>query len=391
MRLINAVLGLWLVTAPATFGYHSTPMAWSDHISGLLAIIFGLLSRRRPMWAWGTVVVGFWLQFAPLLFWAPDAAAYLNDTLIGALMLAFSIVIWGVPGVRDEGAHIPPGWSYNPSSYPQRMPIIALNFLCWFTARYLAAFELGYIDQIWDPVFGEGTRLVLTSTISKSFPVADAGMGALAYTLEALTGFGSTRRWHTEPWLVVFFGILVIPVSCTSIVLIILQPTIVGAWCFLCICTAIMMLLMVPFTIDEVVATLQFLRRAKKSGKSLWSTFWKGGEFEGGDADTRTPETTAPLSQLLPAARWGVSIPWNLGLSALGGVVGMFLGAFIPAALIVVFSVIAWAEVVRRVRFLIVPMAVWLAFSVPLLGVVVLILAFRRGPNRERYGTWTIR
>lgn len=32
------------------------------------------------------------LLFAPLLFWAPTAAEYLNDTLAGALVIGFATV-----------------------------------------------------------------------------------------------------------------------------------------------------------------------------------------------------------------------------------------------------------------------------------------------------------
>jgi hypothetical protein len=39
------------------------------------------------------------------------------------------------------------------------------------------------------------------------------------------------------------FGIQVIPLGVTSIVLVILQPLMVGTWCSLCLATAIFMLL----------------------------------------------------------------------------------------------------------------------------------------------------
>jgi hypothetical protein len=336
---------------------------------------------KRPLVGWATVIVGLWLQFAPLVFWAPDAAAYLNDTVISVLILGFTLVLNGTPGAPpNEGPDIPPGWSYNPSSYAQRIPILAMNCCCWFIARYLGAFELGYIDHVWDPVFGDGTFKVLTSTVSKSFPVADAGLGALAYTIEAIMGFGDPRRWHTQPWMVVLFGILVIPVSCVSIVLIILQPTIVGHWCFLCIITAILMLIMIPFAVDEVAAVIQFLRRSVKQGKPLLKILFLGATKVDGTIDPQ------PYDMSLKAMTQGFNFPWNLLLTTAIGCAGMFMGDFIPAALIIVFSVVAFAEVTRYFRFAIVPLGIWMMFSLPVMGIAVMALAFRKGPIREKSG-----
>ena len=147
----------------------------------------------------------------------------------------------------------------------QRIPIICFGVLGSSIARALAAYQLGYIDQIWDPFFGKGTVDVITSSVSKAFPIPDAGLGALAYTFEALMGCkGDSRRWCTMPWIVVGFGILVVPLGLVSIILVILQPLVVGAWCTLCLCTATAMLIMISLTIDEMVAVLQFLGRREK-------------------------------------------------------------------------------------------------------------------------------
>ena len=91
-------------------------------------------------------------------------------------------------------------------------------------------------DSVWDPFFrgdGElnGSETVITSAVSKAFPIADAGFGAVAYGLDVLTGaIGDRRRWRTMPWLVLIFGLLIIPLGLVSIVFIMIQPTIIGAW-----------------------------------------------------------------------------------------------------------------------------------------------------------------
>lgn len=386
---LNAAFGFWLISSPFTFAYQSEQLIWSDVICGILAIIFGLLTVHFPLFAWATALVGLWLQLAPLFFWAPEAASYINDTFIGLLLLVFSFIIPNTPGARESrGAEVPPGWSYNPSSYLQRVPVIFLNIVCWLIARYLAAYQLGFIDHVWDPFFGSETIDVLTSKVSQAFPVPDAGLGATAYLLEALFGFGATRRWHTMPWFVMFFGILAIPVSCVSITLIILQPTVVGAWCGPCLVIALLMLLIIPFTVDEVCATLQFMKHSRKKGHSLWKTFWGGTSIAPGSADPRTEPFNASYPQIFKAMCWGITIPWNLALTAAIGIVAMSQQAFIPGALIIVFSVIAWGEVARMFRYAIIPLGIWLCFSNPLLGIAAIALALRKGKIKEKYGTF---
>lgn len=54
------LLGVWLLTSPATFGYHSAPLAWSDGVSGALLVALGMLALSpRRIWAqWMVGAVG---------------------------------------------------------------------------------------------------------------------------------------------------------------------------------------------------------------------------------------------------------------------------------------------------------------------------------------------
>src|SRR5262249_21368119 len=150
---------------------------------------------------WAGCLVGIWLTFAPVVLWSPSAAAYLNDSLVGALVIALTILIPDMPGmvlVMKMGPEIPPGWTYNPSSWMQRVPLALLGLVGWFGSRYLAAYQLGYIHAVADPFFGEGTRNVLDSHVSRAWPISDAGLGTIAYTFETLMAFmGDTQRWRT--------------------------------------------------------------------------------------------------------------------------------------------------------------------------------------------------
>lgn len=415
-RYAILLLGLWLIAQPLTFAEKSVPLAVSDIASGFLLLIFGALalSNSQQWILWVIALIGVWLQFAPLLFFAPNAVSYLNDTLVGVLAIACSVLI-PENGAEEKltGESIPPGWSYNPSAWLQRLPIALFGFLAWMFARYMTSFQLGYIGSVWDPIFGDGTERVITSNISKDFPVPDAGLGAMAYTLEVLMAcHGSFRRWHTIPWFVVLFAILVIPLGFVSIVLIILQPIIVGAWCFWCLLTALCMLLMIALAVDEVAAVLQYLFRSKREGKSLWQIFWKGGDAPDAGKDNRSPAVNAPLGSSFPAMTWGISLPWNLIVTALLGlwlmfsphILEMYQAAsdsdHIAGALIFAFSIISIAEVTRSCRFLVLLLGIWVFFSSWILagntlastvshsiaGILLVLFSIPKGEIKEKYG-----
>lgn len=418
------MLGLWLITSPLTFGYEGRAMIWSDIISGLLLVVFAGLAfvpRFDFIGRWSVSLVGTWLQFAPLVFWAPTAAAYLNDTLVGAVAIALSILVPMMPGMAHHmammqpGPEVPRGWTYNPSTWHQRAPMIGLGFAGWLISRYLAAYQLGYIDRIWEPFFGEGTVRVLTSEMSKMWPISDAGLGATAYTFEFLMAWmGGKTRWRSMPWMVTFFFILVVPLGLTHIVLVISQPVVVGAWCTLCLAAATVMLVMIPFTVDEVVAMGQFMAERVRAGKSFWWTFFVGDTTEGGGPDERTATYGAALTSQIPAAIWGVSMPWTLAASVSIGLWLMFAPAVLGSegnaaasdnlvgALIVTVAVISTAEVIRAFRFVNVLFGVWLLvapwaldgasagglWSDVIAGAAIVILTVPRGIVRERYGAW---
>jgi uncharacterized membrane protein len=170
---------------------------------------------------------------------------------------------------------IPPGWSYNPASWGQRLPIVGLAIIGLAMATYLSLFQLKVIPTVWEPFFGNGSRKVLTSGVSQILPIPDGVLGALGYLVDALAGvIGGPRRWRTMPWIVVAFGLLVGPLGAISILLVVLQPVMYDAWCTLCLGTAAISILMIGPAMDEMLASLQYLRRVKDAKLSLWKAFW---------------------------------------------------------------------------------------------------------------------
>ena len=381
-HFVNLGLGAWLIAAPVTHGYSMTPLTVSTIASGAIVCVLALLSLswQLPAARWAAAGIGIWVMAAPLVFWAPEAAAYLEGTLIGALIVGFAVGVRPAPGVAPVAALdptvIPRGWDFSPSTWTQRAPIIALAFVGLFISRYLAAYQLEHIDGIFEPFFAgssagrNGTEQIITSSVSRAWPVPDAGLGALTYMLEILTGLiGSAKRWRTMPWLVMAFGIMIVPLGAVSIFFIVIQPIVIGTWCTLCLVAAAAMILQIPYSLDELAATTQFLWRRHRAGRSLSRIFFVGDSDNDTDARTATAEPTdefdrTPVRVVKDAIGGGVNVPWNLAASA---AIGAFLmltrltvgseppmahGDHLIGALVVTVSVTAFAEIARPLRFL---------------------------------------
>ncbi len=451
---VAMMLGFWMIMAPLTLGYQSdfVPnanqlrvmaergltsfahrnmlMALNDVVGGALIVIFGYLSanaRRKYPWAqWANAVVGGWLLLAPLVFWTPLPAAYANSTLIGSAVIALSVLIPMMPGMSMEGMmgkpDIPPEWGYNPSTWLQRVPIGALALFGFLIARYMAAYQMGHIDATWEPFFPgsagmNGTETIITSPMSKAWPVADAGLGALVYALElVMTFMGGKDRWRTMPWMVLALAFLILPLGIVSIYFVIVQPILIGTWCTLCLLTALAMALMIPYSLDEFVAMGQFLTASHRAGKPFWRTFWTGGAMVGGSED-HARSVLAPKAQMFAQSLRGVTFPPALlAICAIGiwltftrltfGNTGAMANSdHLTGLLAVTLSIIAFAEVARATRFLIVPFGLWLIVSPWLLngvasplaqwssvitGLLIVGLAIPRGSIRNSYGGWNV-
>lgn len=415
----NCILGFWLIISPFLCDYKSSELAISDTASGALIILFECISfsPQRYMMRWFTPAVAIWLLFAPFVFWSPTPAVYFMDTLIACLVIAFSILLPGTPGqggAENPGPDQPPAWTYNPSSWIRRWLGITLALGGFFISRYLAARQLGYMQHAFDPFFGDGSDKVLHSVVSRSFPISDAGFGSIAYIMEVLAGFmGDRARWRTAPWVVTTFAILVVPLGITSIVLVILQPVVVGAWCGLCLIAAAGLLISVPLAVHEIIAMGLFMVDAKRQGKNFWQLFWFGGSIVGAGA-TDPDRMHYSFAQRWIASVQGVTVSWAIAIQL---AIGIALMAYpdifsfggraadsdhLLGALVVTVAAIATAEVTRASRLLNIPLGLLLivaafifARGLPVVlwsnlifGVILMVSAFPRGEIIERYGEW---
>lgn len=158
----------------------------------------------------------------------------------------------------------------------------------------------------------------------------------------------------------------------------------------------------------------QFLIWSRKQGKPFWRTFWTGDAMDGGSDDTAKGLAAGPGEQWAQATR-GVTYPWTLLLSIAIGVWLTFTrlsfdtsGAMADSdhligALVVTFSIMAWAEVGRAIRFINIPFGVWLiaapwlldgiasplaAWNGVICGVLLIALAIPRGRIKDSYAGW---
>lgn len=427
-HFVNIALGFWILVQPVIVEVGEPALFWSEIALGAALMLFASLSLSwRMAWArWASAAVAAGIMAVPFLFWTSNPAAFLSDTLVGAFAFGLAVGTRPEPGpsmvAAMTGPDIPPGWSYNPSGWAQRLPIILFALIGLLVARYLSAYQLGQVSGVWDPFFpglpGEpgknGTEAVITSAVSKAFPIPDAALGGYTYALEIVTGIvGSRARWRTMPWLVLLFGLMIAPLGVVSIFFVIIQPIIIGTWATLTLIGAAAMLIQIPYSLDELLATIQFMRRRAKAGR-LWLRVFLFGDTDEGDRVAREDEFDRPVGAVM-RDMWsgGVNLPWNLALAGILATSLLFTrltfgadGAMADADHVIGFLALtvislAAAEVARALRFCLVPLGA-AALATPFLfeagmvhsvanvviGLSLIALSIRRGAVKGRYGGW---
>jgi nucleoside-diphosphate-sugar epimerase len=427
-HFINIALGCWILVQPVIVEVNEPLLFWSEIVLGAALIMFASLSLSwQATWArWASAATGAAIMAIPFVFWTENPASFLSDTLVGALAFGLAVGTRPEPGpsivAAMTGPETPAGWSYNPSNWTQRLPIIFLALIGLFVARYLTSYQLGHISGVWDPFFAglpgdpgkNGTEAVITSSVSEAFPIPDAALGGYTYALEIVTGIiGSRARWRTMPWLVFLFGLMIVPLSVVSIMFVIIQPIVIGTWATLTLVGAAAMLIQVPYAVDELLATLQFVRRRAKAGQAWLRVFLFGDTDEGAPGGQEDEFDRKPVAVLVDMWAGGVNLPWNLVIAGLVGLSLLFTrvsfgadGDMAHADHVIGFLTLtvvslAAAEVVRPLRFLLVPLGGAL-FVTPFLfdaagahtiasiaaGAALIALSVRKGRISQSYASW---
>jgi uncharacterized membrane protein len=306
---------------------------------------------------------------------------------------------------------VPPGWDYNPASWGQRAPIIALALIGFAIAAYLSLYQYRLVGTVWEPFFGEGSRRVLDSELSRLLPVSDAALGALAYLADAVTGaIGGRARWRTMPWLVIAFGFLVGPLSAVSVGLVIAQPVLYDSWCTLCIVTAVISMLMVGPAMDEVLASIQHVKRSAARGQG-WRAFW------GRDVEEIGERAMTGGGAGESGRRWtmGWTMGWAMGAHTAVALLGVWITAapavfgydgalrtsdHVAGPLVASFGCLAVWRVTRAMRWPNLVLGAWVAMAGwifspgepsaalhgTVVGLLIVALSAVRGPEGRRVG-----
>lgn len=127
----------------------------------------------------------------------------------------------------------------NPSRASKRIVLAVLAASGLAIAVRLAAFQLGLAPAPFEPFFGDGSRIVLSSWLSRALPIPDAALGAAGYAVElTLTVVGGTERWRTRPRLVLLYCGVAMALGAAGVFLAAWQVLAVHAGCTLCLASA---------------------------------------------------------------------------------------------------------------------------------------------------------
>ena len=233
--------------------------------------------------------------------------------------------------------------------------------------------------------------------------------------MEILTGIvGARARWRTMPWLVILFGLMIAPLGVVSIYFVIIQPVEIGTWSTLALIGAGAVLIQIPYSLDELWAAGDFVRRRVKAGANIVRVLLRGDADEGETAEPTSEFERGAGKFMRDMLVGGVNLPWNYAAAALIGLALLFtrplLGAAGPLAnadhvigfLVLTTISIAAAEVARPARYfnlllgaalIAAPFvagadaaAIAIRFA---LGGALIGLSIRRGPVRGAYGAWS--
>lgn len=92
-QIVNTILGLWLMAAPALLGYNQIA-ADNGHIIGPVIVTFSVVAyweATRVVGKWN-FLLGGWLLLAPWILSYDVQSAYISDMGTGILVIIFASV-----------------------------------------------------------------------------------------------------------------------------------------------------------------------------------------------------------------------------------------------------------------------------------------------------------
>ncbi len=100
-RRLNLAVGIWLIASPFVLRYGANDSRWIPPVFGTMLVLLALLTgdRSATRVAGTNACLGAWLALSA--WWLADsAAAVLNETLCGGIVVALAVVGLGL-GDRD--------------------------------------------------------------------------------------------------------------------------------------------------------------------------------------------------------------------------------------------------------------------------------------------------
>ena len=286
-RIIEFIIAIWLISSSRLFYHPANPdFFWvSDLICGAAITVFALFSLKGSLQKLHLCSIGIALYLVVLGFSSsafPPPALFQNYLILGLLLLMFALV--------PSSPSLPPAVfkesylkvSAYPSRWSQRIHLSCYSALATAIAVYMGLYQWGIVEEVWDPIFREGTDRVLNSDVSmillRYIRMPDAILGAITYFGDIIFAFaGSSRRWQDRPWLVLLFGLYVIPPALVSILLVVIQGTVLNTWCFLCLITACISVFLILLAFSEVKISICYLTavwKKRRDRRLLWNTLW---------------------------------------------------------------------------------------------------------------------
>lgn len=171
----------------------------------------------------------------------------------------------------------PRGGTHNPSTWSRRLAVILFSLLGYLIATYLAFYQAGLLSSVWEPFFGNGSRMILKeSAVSRYCPVPDASLGAFLYLLDVvLNCLGGEGRWRTAPWTVLAGGLVAGSLALGGVLLAISQPVFFHHYCTLCLAATVCSLAAAAFAAEEVRMAVQYVRDERSRG-ATWRQALRG-------------------------------------------------------------------------------------------------------------------
>ena len=316
------------------------------------------------------------------------------------------------PTTLQSARQIPPGWSYNPSAWRERWPLLILAAIGFLAALYTALSQLGVFPTMWDPFFGSASSYAVThSALSRLLPIPDGVFGVIGYVFDLVFGaLGGENRWRARPWAVLIFAIVIVVLGIVSLVLTITQGAVIGQWCTVCLISAAVSTLILGMGIGEALASLQYLARVfmELGFPAAWRALWGTGRARRRDPEEAgwAPAIATPRRNAPPDfARWLQIIAIVLGIwlmvspSVLPSTAQGAGVARIGGPLAIWVGVLALRGVTRPFRAFNVATGMFLAItpwvvsntgplilSSVLVGWALIVISMPRGAVRERTG-----